>query len=71
MRTHQGMGPIGRTTRLVAAAGLLYLALFNGTSWGLSWYGALLGILVLPGGMLALALAAARRRARVVSSATR
>jgi hypothetical protein len=55
------MGPIGRITRLVAAAGLLYLALFTGTSWALSWYEALLGLLVFPGAMLALALAARRR----------
>jgi hypothetical protein len=28
------IGPIGTRTRLVAAAGLLYLALFDGTRWG-------------------------------------
>ena len=28
------IGPIGTTTRLIAAAALLYLALFNGASWG-------------------------------------
>ena len=38
------IGPIGTTTRLIAAAALLYLALFNGASWGLRWYGAVLGL---------------------------
>jgi hypothetical protein len=55
------IGPIGTTTRLIAAAALLYLALFNGTSWGLRWYDALLGLVVLPGLMLATALVARRR----------
>src|SRR6266508_1241130 len=34
------IGPIGTTTRLLAAAGLLYLAFFDGASWGLEWYDA-------------------------------
>ena len=36
------IGPIGTTTRLIAAAALLYLALFDGASWGLRWYDAVL-----------------------------
>lgn len=32
------IGPIGTSTRLLVAAGLLYLALFHWTSWGLTWY---------------------------------
>ena len=55
------IGPIGTTTRLIAAAALLYVALFDGTSWGLRWYDAVLGLVVLPGLMLALSLVARRR----------
>jgi len=56
------IGPIGTTTRLIAAAALLYLALFDGASWGLRWYDALLGLVVLPGLMLTIALVARHRR---------
>jgi hypothetical protein len=52
------IGPIGTSTRLVAAAGLLYLALFDGTSWGLEWYDAALGLAVLPAAVIAFGLAA-------------
>ena len=55
------IGPIGTTTRLIAAAALLYLALSDGTLWGLRWYDAVLGLVVLPGLMLALALALVAR----------
>ena len=55
------IGPIGTTTRLIAAAALLYLALFNGTSWGLQWYDALLGLVLLPGLMLTIPLVARHR----------
>jgi hypothetical protein len=54
------IGPIGTTTRLVAAAGLLYLALFDGTSWGLEWYDAAVGLAILPGAVIAFGLAAHR-----------
>jgi hypothetical protein len=54
------IGPIGTTTRLVAAAGLLYLALFDGTSWGLEWYDAAVGLAVLPAAVIAFALVARR-----------
>ena len=57
------IGPIGTTTRLIAAAALLYLALFDGASWGLRWYDAVLGLVVLPGLMLAIALVARHRGA--------
>jgi hypothetical protein len=42
------IGPIGTATRLAAAAGLLYLALFDGTRWGLEWCDAAIGLAVLP-----------------------
>jgi hypothetical protein len=32
------IGPIGTSTRLLIAAALLYLALFDWTTWGLTWY---------------------------------
>jgi hypothetical protein len=54
------IGPIGTTARLIAAAALVYLACFDGTSWRLSRSDALLGLIVLPGLMLALALTARR-----------
>ncbi len=57
------IGPVGTVTRLLAAAALLYLALFNGTTWGLTWYDAGLGLAVLPGLMLALGLTARQRNA--------
>lgn len=55
------IGPIGTTTRLIVAAALFYLALFDSTSWRLRWYDIVLGLVVLPGLMLALALVARRR----------
>jgi hypothetical protein len=55
------IGPIGTGSRLLVAAALLYLAFFKGTSWGLRWYDALLGLVILPGVMLALSLVARRR----------
>jgi hypothetical protein len=54
------IGPIGTTTRLVAAAGLLYLALFDGMSWGLEWYDAVVGFGVLPAAVIAFGLAVHR-----------
>ncbi len=52
------IGPIGTTTRFVVAAGLLYLAFFDGTSWGLEWYDAALGLAVLPTAVIAFGLVA-------------
>src|SRR5215216_2798152 len=57
------IGPIGTTTRLLAAAGLLYLAFFGGASWGLEWYDAAVGLGVLPAAVIAFGLLA-RRYAR-------
>jgi hypothetical protein len=54
------IGPIGTTTRLVVAAGLLYLAFFDGRSWGLEWYDGAVGLAILPAAGLALGLAARR-----------
>jgi hypothetical protein len=54
------IGPIGTTTRLLAAAGLLYLALYDGTSWGLEWYDAAVGLGVLPAASIAFGIAARR-----------
>jgi hypothetical protein len=54
------IGPIGTTTRLLAAAGLLYLAFFDGASWGLEWYDAAAGLGVLPAAVIAFGLGARR-----------
>lgn len=54
------IGPIGTTTRLLAVAGLLYLALFDGVRWGLEWYDAAVGLGVLPAAMIAFGLGARR-----------
>jgi hypothetical protein len=54
------IGPFGTTTRLVAAAGLLYLALFDGTSWGLEWYDVATGLAVLPAAVIAFGVVARR-----------
>jgi hypothetical protein len=47
------IGPIGTTTRLVVAAGLLYLAFFDGMSWGLEWYDVAVGLGALPAAVIA------------------
>src|SRR5919109_628889 len=47
MKTRR-IGPIGTATRLFGAAGLLYLAFFDGASWGLEWYDAAVGLGVRP-----------------------
>jgi hypothetical protein len=54
------IGPIGTATRLLAAAGLLYLALFDGASWGLEWYDGAVGLGVLPAAVIAFGLGARR-----------
>jgi hypothetical protein len=59
MKTRR-IGSIGTTTRLVAAAGLLYLAFFDGTGWGLEWYDAAVGLAILPAAVIAFGLAARR-----------
>jgi hypothetical protein len=45
---------------LVVAAGLLYLAFFDGTSWGLEWYDIAVGLGILPAAVTAFGLAARR-----------
>ena len=54
------IGPVGTTTRLVAAAGLLYLAFFDGASWGLEWYDGAVGLALLPAAVIAFGLVARR-----------
>jgi hypothetical protein len=54
------IGPIGTATRLLAAAGLLYLAFFDGASWGLEWYDAAVGLGVLPAAVIAFGFGARR-----------
>lgn len=55
------IGPIGTVTRLLSSAALLYLALFDGTSWGLSWDEGALGLGVFPAAMVALGFVARLR----------
>jgi hypothetical protein len=50
------LGPIGTTTRLLGAAALLYLAFFDGASWGLEWYDLAVGLGALPAAMIAFGL---------------
>ncbi|SRR6266508_901137 len=59
MKTRR-IGPIGTTTRLLGAAALLYLALFDGAGWGLEWYDAAVGLGVLPAAVIAFGLVARR-----------
>jgi hypothetical protein len=59
MKTRR-IGPIGTTTRLLSAAALLYLALFDGTGWGLEWYDAAVWLGVLPAAVIAFGLVARR-----------
>jgi hypothetical protein len=54
------IGPIGTATRLLVAAGLLYLALFDGADWGLEWYDVAVGLGVLPAAVMVFGLAARR-----------
>ena len=54
------IGPIGTATRLIVAAGLLYLALLDGTSWGLEWYDAAVGLAALPAAVIAFGVVAGR-----------
>jgi hypothetical protein len=66
------IGPVGTACRVFVALGLLYLAVTNGgelldvtlpngpLAWGLRWYEAALGLVVLPGVMIVAGLAARR-----------
>jgi len=72
MTTSRRIGRAGTAGRVIVAFGLLYLAATNGGglvylrlpdgpfSWGLTWYAAVLGLVVLPGVMVAAGLAARR-----------
>jgi hypothetical protein len=59
MKTRR-IGPIGTATRLLVAAGLLYLAFFDGASWGFEWYDAAVGLVLLPAASIAFGLGARR-----------
>jgi hypothetical protein len=54
------IGPIGTATRLLVAAGLFYLALFDGVDWGLEWYDVAVGLGLLPAAVIGFGLAARR-----------
>jgi hypothetical protein len=62
----RAIGPIGTATRLLGAVPLLSIALVDGPPFadgfgiGLKWYDAVVGLLLLPGIMLGLGLAARR-----------
>jgi hypothetical protein len=43
------IGTIGTTSRVLVGLRLLYLALADGLSWGLTWREALLGLVGFPG----------------------
>jgi hypothetical protein len=60
------IGPIGTSTRLLTAAGLLYLALFDGTSWSFRWYEG-----VGAGGLVALTMAVGLTARRYASGPLR
>ena len=59
MKTRK-IGPIGTTTRLLTAAGLVYLAVFDGASWGLESYDVAVGFGALPAVAIAFGLGARR-----------
>lgn len=44
----RGIGTIGTASRVVVGLGLLYFALADGLSWGLSWREAGLGLVAFP-----------------------
>jgi hypothetical protein len=52
------IGTIGTASRVVVGIGLLYFALADGLSWGLSWRDVALGLVAFPAVMIALGLAA-------------
>jgi hypothetical protein len=65
-RRERAIGPIGTAGRVLAAIPLIYIALVDGPpfadgfGWALTWYDVVLGLLVLPGIMVGLGLAARR-----------
>lgn len=60
------IGTIGTTSRVLVGLGLLYLALADGLSWGLTWREALLGLVGFPAVMVVLVMAARRFARRPV-----
>ena len=60
------IGTIGTTSRVLVGVGLLYLALADGLSWGLTWREAALGLVGFPAVMVAIGLAARRFAGRPV-----
>lgn len=61
------IGSAGTISRVIVAAGLLYLALTNGgLSWGLQWYDAVLGLIAFPAVMIMIGLAARRFARRAI-----
>src|SRR6516162_8790543 len=61
------IGRAGTISRVIVALGLLYLALTHGgLSWRLTWYGAVLGLIVLPAVMVVTGLTARRFAGRAI-----
>jgi hypothetical protein len=60
------IGTIGTASRIMVGLGLLYLALADGLSWGLTWREAVLGLAVFPAVMVAIGLGARRLAGRPV-----
>ena len=61
------IGRAGTITRVIVGLGLLYLALTHGgLSWRLTWYDAVLGLIVLPAVMIAIGLTARRFAGRAI-----
>lgn len=55
------IGPIGTSVRALFGLGFLYFALFDGAfTWGLTWWEAVLGLVVFPAVMVSIGLAAKR-----------
>jgi hypothetical protein len=60
------IGTVGTASRILVGLGLLYLALADGLSWGLTWREAGLGLVGFPAVMVALGLTARRFAGRPV-----
>jgi hypothetical protein len=57
---HRRIGTIGTAVRVVGGLSLLSWAIADGTSWGLAWHSAPLGLVVFPAVMVAFGFAAGR-----------
>src|SRR5918996_3640321 len=61
VETKRRIGTIGTASRVLVGLGLLFLALWDGgLSFGLRWYDVAVGLVVLPGAMVGVGLAARR-----------